>query len=63
MKIALHDADQSKGYGNLALMKLSAYHKEQGASIEWYAPLFWDKYDIIYSSKVFTFKRVVARIK
>lgn len=52
MKIALHDSDATS-YPNLALMKLSAWHKERGDSVSWYAPLF--PADKIYSSKVFTF--------
>ena len=55
MRIALHDADQTQ-FPNLALMKLSAYHKGIGDSVEWFAPL-WPA-DQIYSSKVFTFSSV-----
>lgn len=54
MKIALHDADKTK-FPNLALMKLSAWHKQQGHRVEWFHPLFKMQYDHIYSSKVFTF--------
>lgn len=54
MKIALHDADKTK-FPNLALMKLSAWHKQQGHHVEWFQPLFKMQYDHIYSSKVFTF--------
>lgn len=54
MYIALHDADNTN-FPNLALMKLSAYHKAMGDSVEWYMDLTASKYDKIYSSKVFTF--------
>lgn len=39
---------------NLALMKLSAWHKAQGDSVEIAAPL-WGDYDRVYRSKVFDF--------
>lgn len=54
MKIALHDSDKTN-FPNLALMKLSAWHKVKGDSVEWFQPLMRDEYDRIYSSKVFTF--------
>lgn len=54
MKIALNDTDKTK-FPNLALMKLSAYHKAMDHSVEWYEPLLASTYDKIYSSKVFTF--------
>lgn len=54
MRIALHDADNTK-FPNLALMKLSAFHRAQGDHVEWYDALMRDSYDRIYSSKVFTF--------
>ena len=34
-------------------MKIAAWHKQQGDTVEWWQPLF--KYDKVYSSKVFTF--------
>jgi len=40
-------------YPNLALMKISAYHKEIGDSVEWYNP--FDRYDKVYMAKVFSF--------
>lgn len=40
---------------NLALMKLSAWHKSQGDSCEIAFPLATDSYDLIYRSKVFDF--------
>ena len=52
MKIGLHDSDKTR-FPNLALMKLSAWHKAQGDSVEWWNPMF--QYDQVYSSKVFTF--------
>lgn len=54
MKIALHNADVGK-YPNLALMKLSAYHKMRGDDVEWFSALNQHEYDQILSSKVFTF--------
>ena len=54
MKIALHSSDKTK-FPNLALMKLSAWHKAKGDIVEWYGDLWATRYDQIYSSKVFTF--------
>lgn len=51
MKIGLVDVD-SHNFPNLPLMKISAYHKSQGHTVEWHIPL--DTYDIVYMSKVFT---------
>lgn len=51
MKIGLIDADQSK-FPNLALMKLSAYHKSIGDTVNFVD--YWDTYDRVYVSKVFT---------
>lgn len=48
---------KSNIFPNLALMKLSAWHKSKGDSIEWYRPLEADSYDKVYSSKVFTFTK------
>lgn len=50
MKIGLIDVD-GHNFPNLALMKISAWHKAQGDSVEWCLPL--DRYDIVYQSKVF----------
>ena len=38
MNIGLHDSDAT-GFPNLALMKLSAWHKAQGDTVEWWNPL------------------------
>lgn len=54
MKVGLIDVD-GHNYPNLPLMKLSAYHKKQGDSVEWYEPLFSGHMDIVYLSKVFSF--------
>lgn len=53
MRIGLHDSERSNGYPNLALMKLSAWHKGNGATVEWFNRFY--TYDGVYSSKVFTF--------
>jgi len=52
VKIGLIDVD-SRNFPNLPLMKLSAYHKSKGDSVEWWFGL--ERYDIVYKSKVFTF--------
>lgn len=51
MNIALLPVDST--YSNLALMKLSAWHKQHGDTVQWYNPL--DQYDKVYMSKVFSF--------
>ena len=38
---------------NLALMKISSYHKARGDNVEWYNPLC--SYDKVYIAKVFSF--------
>lgn len=50
MKIGLIDVD-SHNFPNLALMKISAWHKKQGDTVEW-CNLF-KHYDRVYQSKVF----------
>lgn len=53
--IGLVDVDgKGSGFPNLALMKIAAYHKALGDTVEWANPLF-GKYDRVYKSKVFTF--------
>lgn len=60
MRIGIHDAERdylrSKTFPNYALMKISAYHKAQGDTVEWWNPLL--QYDQVYSSKVFDFTPV-----
>lgn len=57
MNIGLHDAEKDhfkhKTFPNLALMKISAYHKRKDDCVEWWNPLY--RYDRVYSSKVFDF--------
>ena len=54
MRIGLIDVD-GHNFPNLPLMKLSAWHKAQGDSVEWYEPLFSGHMDKVYMSKVFSF--------
>lgn len=54
MKIGLIDVD-GHNFPNLPLMKISAWHKQQGDSVEWYEPLLSGHMDRVYMSKVFTF--------
>lgn len=53
-KIGLIDVDGKK-FPNLALMKISAWHKAQGDSVAWYDPMFSGHMDKVYLSKVFSF--------
>lgn len=57
MRIGLIDVD-GHNFPNLPLMKLSAWHKQQGDSVEWYEPLFHgmgEPLNKVYMSKVFSF--------
>lgn len=52
MKIGLIDVD-GHNFPNLALMRISAYHKAKGDIVEWWlGDLF--HYDVVYKSKVFS---------
>ena len=59
MNIGLIDVDgriirkktKHGAFPNLALMKLSAWHRRKGDYVEWYFP--FKRYDRIYASKVF----------
>lgn len=53
-KIGIIDVD-GKNFPNLALMKISAWHKALGDRVEWYEPLFSGHLDKVYLSKVFSF--------
>ncbi|EGT4112364.1 TPA: radical SAM protein [Clostridioides difficile] len=52
MKIGLIDVD-GHNFPNLALIKISAYHKKLGDKVEFVN--FFEKYDKVYKTKVFTF--------
>lgn len=54
MKIGLIDVD-GHNFPNLPLMKLSAWHKQRGDTVEMYSALFTGHCDIVYMSKVFSF--------
>lgn len=58
MRIGLIDVD-GHNFPNLPLMKLSAWNKKNGDSVEWYEPLFHgfpnEPMDKVYMSKVFSF--------
>ena len=51
MIVGLHDADATK-YPNLALMKLAAWHRANGDTVQKFIALM--SYDKVYSSKVFS---------
>ena len=51
MKIGCADVD-GHNWPNLCLMKLSAYHKGRGDTVEMWKPEGW--YDLVYKSRVFT---------
>jgi len=59
MKIGLIDVD-GHNFPNLALMKLSAWHKSKGDYIEWYNGV--EHYDLVYMSKVFSFTPKDGRV-
>lgn len=52
MKIGLIDVD-GHNFPNLALMRISAYHKSQGDDVDWWWSDF-EYYDIVYMSKIFS---------
>lgn len=52
MKIGLVDVDGHR-FPNLALMKISSWHKGAGDTVEWAGSL--EHYDKVYMAKVFTF--------
>jgi len=64
--IGLHDAERdrmkNKIFPNYALMKISAYHKARGDTVEWWAPDIETPYDTVYSSKVFDFTPVNSKL-
>ena len=54
MKIGLIDVD-GHNYPNLPLMKISAWHKANKDSVEWYRGIISGHMDRVYMSKVFSF--------
>jgi len=54
VKVGLIDVD-GHNFPNLPLMKLSAWHKRQGDSVEWYESLLSGHMNVVYMSKVFSF--------
>lgn len=52
MRIGLVDVD-GHNFPNLALMKISAWHKSFGCTVEWANSL--ERYDVVYMAKVFSF--------
>ena len=53
-KIGLIDVD-GHNFPNIPLMKISAWHKKNGDSVEWYDPMFSGHMDKVYMAKVFSF--------
>lgn len=60
MKIGLIDVDGHNGFPNLALMRLSAWHKARGDAVEWWNGFC--HYNRVYMSKVFTFSADVETV-
>lgn len=52
MRIGLIDVD-GHHFPNLALMRISAYHKANGDTVEWWWTDFIH-YDVVYMSKIFS---------
>ena len=52
-KIAIYAPDSKMP--NYAIMKVSAYHKEQGDTVEWYTDLWAHTFDKVYCSKIFNY--------
>ena len=55
-KIGLIDVD-GHNFPNIPLMKISAWHKDQGDTVEWYDAMFSGHMDKVYMSKVFSFSQ------
>ena len=54
MRVGLIDVD-GHNFPNLPLMKISAFHKSEGDSVEWYRGILSDHMHRVYMSKVFSF--------
>jgi radical SAM superfamily enzyme YgiQ (UPF0313 family) len=53
MNIGLYDIDSK--IANLALMKISTWHKKQDDQVNWYMPLLHNTFDKIYCSKIYDY--------
>ena len=53
MKIGLYNLEEN--LINIALMKISTYHKSKNDNVEWYSSLHKQYYDKIYASSIFTY--------
>lgn len=51
MRVGLIDVD-GHNFPNIPLMKLSAWHKQQGDTVEWYEPLFSGHMNRVYKGGV-----------
>ena len=60
MRVGLIDVDGHNGFPNLALMRVSAWHKAQGDSVVWWNG--FEHYDRVYMSKVFTFSNDIDSV-
>lgn len=60
MRVGLIDVDGHNGFPNLALMRISAWHKTQGDSVVWWNG--FEHYDRVYMSKVFTFSNDIDTV-
>lgn len=47
-RIGLIDVDGTGHFPNIALMKISAWHKRNGDAVEWYDPMFAGHFDTVY---------------
>lgn len=54
MRVGLMDVD-GHNFPNIPLMKISAFHKREGDSVEWYNGILSDHMNRVYMSKVFSF--------
>ena len=54
MKVGLYNLEKDK-IVNTAMMQVSTYYKQQGATVEEYSPLFHNSYDKVYAFSLFDF--------
>lgn len=62
MIVGLHDAEKDyfrhgKIFPNLALMKISAWHKAQGDTVEWWVPVL--RYDVYTAARCLISRRTI----